>query len=76
MNNILLMNVLESVTDLVSDMANHVGVKLAFLNSFEVTASHNFLHDTEVLVVFKDIEYSDDARVVSVIENVQFRLEG
>jgi len=72
-NDVLLVDVLQGVQDLISDVRNHAGLQLSLFNTFEVAASHNFLDDAEIFAVLKDVKNAHNTRMVCVIKDVHFR---
>ena len=66
-DDVSLMEVLESIVDLVSDVVNHLGLELSLSNILEVAASHNFLNYTEVCFVLKNVKNAHNRRMMSVV---------
>jgi hypothetical protein len=75
MDNVSLMEVLESVGDLISNVVYHLRLKLPFSNILEVAASHYFLDNTKVMLVLKNIKNAHNTRMICVVKDVHFRLQ-
>jgi GMP synthase PP-ATPase subunit len=71
-DDVSLMEVLEGVVDLVSDIVNHLRVELSLSNILEVAASHNFLNYTEVNLVLKNVKNAHNIRMVCVVKDEHF----